>query len=443
LLMRTINHDMIILTETIKSWIALFSETFFVVAVFILLLMFQPAAMIVILVSCGPILWLFNRLSNNFLKKARSERHLNEGEKLKYLKQGLDGIKDIIINGNESFFLSKFRTPNYSEAESTRQFMTFQQMPKLWLETLAVLAFATLLFVSATNKNLTGILPFMGVLAVSLFKLLPSINRVTVTIQNIFYNHDSTNSVYSELQLEKNIVAEKTLTEFEFKAEIRIDNVSFSYTEDSIPVLKNINLRVPKGSIIGIVGKTGAGKSTFIDLLVGLLMPTAGNFYSDGVNIHTNVTAWKRKISYIPQSIYLFDDSIRNNIALGANPDDIDDSEMLMAIKLAHLEDMISDLPEGIHTKVGEAGIRLSGGQKQRIGIARALYKNSDILILDEATNALDADTESKILSNINALAYRKTIVMISHHMASLANCTQIFKIENGGLCEFEKVKHI
>lgn len=438
LLMRTINHDMIILTETLKSWIVLFSETFFVGAVFILLFVFQPVAMIVITLSCGPILWLFNRLSNKFLNKTKSERHFNEGEKVKYLKQGLDGIKDIIINGNESFFLLKFRAPNNAETQSTRQFMTLQQMPKLWLETLAVLAFATLLFISITNKNLTGLLPFMGVLAVSLFKLLPSINRIMVSIQNILYNHSSTNSVYSELQLEKNIVAE-TSGELAFNAEIRVENVSFSYTKDSAPVLKNINLRLPKGSVIGIMGKTGAGKSTFVDLLVGLLKPGSGNFYSDGVNIHTDLTAWKRKISYIPQSVYLFDDSIRNNIALGSNPDDIDDSLMLSAIKLAQLEDMINELPEGVHTKVGDAGIRLSGGQRQRIGIARALYKNSDILILDEATNALDADTGRKILDNIGTLAHKKTVVMISHHMHSLANCTQIFKIENGGLFAFDK----
>lgn len=277
----------------------------------------------------------------------------------------------------------------------------------------------------------------MGILAISLFKLLPSINRMIVSKQNILYNIQSIHTIYNEILLESNTVISNNSVELVFNAHIKVKNVFFSYSTNENFVLRNIDICLTKGSVTGIIGKTGSGKSTFLDLLVGLLKPSEGAFYVDGKDIHTDIKTWRSKISYIPQSVYLFDDSIKNNIALGFEPENDNELKIFNAISAAGLEDFITELPDGIHTKVGEAGIRLSGGQRQRIGIARALYKNSEILILDEATNALDHDTEKKILKNIISLEPKKTILLISHHIASLLICAKIYKIDNGAMKEF------
>ena len=228
-----------------------------------------------------------------------------------------------------------------------------------------------------------------------------------------------------------------------FNQEINLNNINFSYPLRKEFSLSNITMEIKKGDFIGIVGETGSGKSTLVNLIIGLFKPSSGKIEVDKIDIHSNVEQWYKKIGYVPQSIFLIDDSIRKNIAFGLLEEDINDELVNLAIKKANLNNFLNSLPEGLNTIVGEKGIRLSGGQQQRIGIARALYRNPEILILDESTSSLDQDTEKKIMESVQSLKKEKTLIVITHRLVTVKNCDKIFYIEKGQLTKQGSPKEI
>jgi ABC-type multidrug transport system fused ATPase/permease subunit len=305
----------------------------------------------------------------------------------------------------------------------------------MWCELLAVVALCLLTAVMLwQGKPLQSFVPSLGLFATAAFRLLPSVNRLAVSLQQIRWAKTLTDCLHDELALPIVEPAEGRGAALPFRTAIELDHVSFCYPGCEKPAIADITLSIPHGSSVGIVGGSGAGKSTLVDVILGLLPPTEGRVSVDGENIHENVRAWQNLVGYVPQNIYLSDDTIRRNIAFGLDDEFVDDDAISRTLRAAQLESFIATLSLGLETPIGERGVRLSGGQRQRIGIARALYYDPVVLVLDEATSALDMDTEREVMNAVESLHGQKTIVIVAHRMSTVAHCDIVFRIENGRL---------
>ena len=275
----------------------------------------------------------------------------------------------------------------------------------------------------------------LSVFAIAAFRLMPSMNRITNYMSVLMFTKGSVEKVYHDLQeverLEKNKPVETADVSLELKKEIQIRNLSFRYPDASENVLENISFTIPKNRSIAFIGPSGAGKTTLADIILGVLEPTAGQICVDGIDIQNCMSAWHKNIGYIPQSIYLMDASIRENVAFGIPEEQIDETCLRRALEEAQLKEFVDSLPEGLDTVIGESGVRLSGGQRQRIGIARALYNDPDVLVLDEATSALDNETEKAVMDAIDRLAGNKTLIIIAHRLTTITNCDVIYEVKD------------
>jgi ABC-type multidrug transport system fused ATPase/permease subunit len=274
------------------------------------------------------------------------------------------------------------------------------------------------------------------------FRLLPSINRILSSLQNIKYYKSSLEIISNELVgASKNLNEKEILVgEIDFKKSLELKHISFSY-KDNNPILENIDLKINKGELIGIIGQSGAGKTTLINIIVGLLTQNSGKIFLDGNELsHDKINLWKCKIGYVPQDVYLIDDTIEKNIAFGIDADKINSQNIEKSISQSQLKSFINQLPNGINTIVGERGVQISGGQRQRIGIARALYNDAEFLVLDEATSSLDVETETEFINAVLSLKRNKTILIITHRLSTIENCDKIFKIDKG---ELKQTKNI
>ena len=272
--------------------------------------------------------------------------------------------------------------------------------------------------------------------------MLPSVNKISSYFAAIVHNGvviDKVRDEYREIhEHEKNIrlvementgkAEQKIIT---LNSEIKVENLEFSYPDTESPVLSNVSIQIPKNYSAAVIGPSGAGKTTFVDLILGILTPQKGDITVDGIDIHEGMRSWHDKIGYIPQTIYMLDDTIRNNIAFG-DSEEIDDERIWEALRKAQLEEFIKEMEEGLDTVIGEAGVRLSGGQRQRIGIARALYRQPEVLVLDEATSALDNETEAAVMEAIDSLQGKMTMLIIAHRLSTIQNCDIVYKVENG-----------
>lgn len=313
-----------------------------------------------------------------------------------------------------------------------------QKMPRLWLELLAVTGLAILVIVMlAQGRAISSILPTMGLFAAATFRLMPSANRILVESQSLRYGVPAIDKLHQEFQLTvpKDIEYDgNTIKNHILKNEIVLSNIAYSYPDTTTPALVDISITIPQGKSIAFVGPSGSGKSTLIDLVLGLLTPSSGQLMIDGKDAQQHLRLWQDQIGYVPQSIYLTDDTLRRNIAFGLAEDQIDNGQVQSAIEVAQLEDFVAELPNGIESVVGERGVRLSGGQRQRIGIARALYHNPGVLVLDEATSALDNLTEQAVMDAIHNIGHKKTIILIAHRLSTVRECDEIYVMKNGKL---------
>ena len=281
------------------------------------------------------------------------------------------------------------------------------------------------------NKDSNELLTVLGVFVAATFRMIPSFNRIIFAVQNMKYKSSSVDLLFNEFksfeQSEKTI---KKYKEIKFENKIILKDIIFSYKKNNI-ILNNISLDINKGDCIGIIGTSGAGKSTFVNLITGLFSPSKGSIKVDGKDIKNYTRSWQNKIGYVPQDIFLADNTIQNNIAFGIEKEDICHRSIKKSIKNAQLDKFINSLDDGLNSQVGERGVQLSGGQIQRVGIARALYNNPEILILDEATASLDSQTEMNFMNSIKKLKGSMTILIISHRMSTLKDCNKIFKIQD------------
>lgn len=420
-----------------QSVMMLLSEGLVLFGLSCLLFAVEPIGALIVIVTLGVAGGAFYKVTKKHISRWGKARQFHEGMKIQHLQQGLGGAKDVKLLGREADFLAQYTDHSNRSAHVSQRQNVFQQFPRLWLEFLAIVGLGILVAVMiAQGKSPDSLLPTLGLFAAAAFRLMPSVNRILIAIQSLRYAVPVINTLHEEFQAFNESLPSKSIHADNITTSLSLDNVSFCYAGADRNAVESVNIEIHKGSSVGFIGGSGAGKSTLVDVILGLLSPSIGEVRVDGKNIEKNIRGWQDQIGYVPQSIFLTDDTLRRNIAFGLSEDQIDDDAVKQALKLAQLEFFAKELPDGLDTLVGERGVRLSGGQRQRIGIARALYHDPSVLVLDEATSALDTDTEKSVMSSVEALQGDKTILIIAHRLSTVKNCDYLFRFENGLVVE-------
>lgn len=393
------------------------------------------AVAILLFVFVGLFAGLFKKILG---EKGRKNREVNV-QVTKWILQSFSGIKEIKVINAEDFFIYNYNKYYSQFATLQRQQSMLTFVPRPVMETVCIcgLLIAVILKLTIDSSDIASFIPTLSVFAIAAFRMLPSFNRITGYLGGIMFSKPSIDAIYQDLkeveQLQRHRESiEKNEENMPLTKLIQMNQVSFKYPESDKWILKNADIEIKKNSSVAFVGASGAGKTTAADLILGLLEPTEGRILVDGTDIRTNMAAWHEKIGYIPQTIYLMDDTIRANIAFGIDEADINEAGIYNAIKEAQLDEFIAQLPDGIETEIGDRGVKLSGGQRQRIGIARALYRNPEVLVLDEATSALDNDTEKEVMEAIDSLHGTRTLIVIAHRLSTIQNCDEIYEVGNG-----------
>lgn len=441
-LLRNINEDTGNFFGALQAGIKLLTEVMVCLVLGVYLLIKDKTITISILFLMAIMLVVFMKIYKHNLLKLGDRNRYYQMSLNKWVQQTFGGIKETKILNKEDFFYTKYDEAYRGHAKSEYKYHTLLMVPKPIIETICICGMLGAIAIKfLLGANITYFVPVISVFAMAAFRLLPSFNRITEYLGTIMYQKSAINSVYNDLKEidELNAIKneeKKNEISLAFQDGIHIQRVSFCYPKTDKFVLKDVSLKIKKNSSIAFIGQSGAGKSTLADILLGLLEPSEGDVLVDGISIYENLHAWHEIIGYIPQTIYLMDDSIKNNIAFGIDEDKIDEKRLYYAIEQAQLSGMIDELEKGIETQIGEGGIRLSGGQRQRIGIARALYRNPQILVLDEATSALDNETEKAVMDAIESLHGKMTLIIIAHRLSTIKDCDYVYEIGNGEISQ-------
>lgn len=441
LLRNTNDGPMSIFSGSMVAALTFFTEVITAIVISVFLLWIDMLASLIVIGGMGAVLYGILRLIRFRLVRQGEIRVQYSGAMNQWVNQGLGSIKETKVLGKESYFFSMYDAAYRKYGNANQQYDFLNAIPRFAIEALVVSSLLLLIAVEiGVGRSPISIVPLLGVLALAAFRLMPSANRLISSWNTIKFYSPLLDELYEDLLA---VRAERMRGTLEsgfsgvtapmvFMREICIEHLSFRYPESVQDVLGNVSFVIPKGSFVGIVGASGAGKTTFVDLLLGLMVPTAGKILVDGINIYYDVRAWQANLAYVPQEIYLIDGTLRENIALGFAAEEIDDARVEQVLRMAELYDFVCELPEGICTNVGERGVKLSGGQRQRIGIARALYAQPEVLVLDEATSALDDATEKSITDTILKLKGKLTIIAVAHRLSTLAECDFKVCFENG-----------
>jgi ATP-binding cassette, subfamily B, bacterial PglK len=451
-LLRNVNAEVPkVLQGIMMSGFLLLTELLVVICILVLLLIKSPIATITASIILGGSVFLFFKFFRQKMNELGEEQQVASGMMIKWVNQGLGASKEVKVSGKEHFFVDAYTKQSQIIANNSRYKMMLEQTPRLFIETLLVsVVLITMLIIIFQGSNTTQIVSTMALFAMAAFRLMPSINRIMTMISTIRYSQSALTVVYEDLIMNKEkypnsnpIIDINSILSSNgkktFHDSIRLKEVSFRYPNQKEYSIKDISLTIPIGQSIAFIGESGAGKTTLIDIVLGLFCPEKGSVMVDGKNLNEIKSLWQQKIGYIPQSIFLSDDSIRANVAFGVDRELVNDEEVWRALEQSQLKEFVEALPDKLETTVGERGVRLSGGQRQRIGIARALYHNPEILFMDEATSALDNETEKEIIRAIDGLKGEKTLIIIAHRLSTIENCDTVFKINNGRLLAVEK----
>ncbi len=436
-LIRNINAEVTHFFNGLNSLVDLLTQLIILLSVTALLLWAEPLGGLVVFAVLGGAGMLLHQITKTKLSRWGAARQFHDVKRIQHLQQGLGGVKDVKLLGREDDFLAQFAVHIKGNASIERKRILLGALPKLSFEFLAVIGMvALILTMLAQGKPIEVLIPTVALFAAAAFRLLPNIGSVMLHVQTLRFVGPVIDNLHAEISLLENTPHTKNAAPLAFHEGIELHDVAFRYAGAARLALTKISLQIPRGATVGFIGGSGAGKSTLIDVILGLLAPTRGKVLADGTDIQTNLRGWQDQIGYVPQSIFLSDDSLRRNIAFGLPEDQIDDLAVERAIKASQLEEFVAGLPEGLHTAVGERGVRLSGGQRQRIGIARALYHDPQILVLDEATSALDVATEEGVMQAVRALHGAKTILIVAHRLSTVANCDKLYRLEKGGVVQ-------
>jgi ATP-binding cassette subfamily C protein len=347
-------------------------------------------------------------------------------EMFQWINRGLAGFKEITVLGRQRFFADSFAKNSIDCARAVTIFQATAQVPRLFIETIAIAAVMLIVgMILAQGRRLDGVLPILALFAAATFRLIPSLSRIVHAFSIIRYYKPAISVVYDDLralEAQRGTAPSPAEERVRFERAIELRNVSYAYP-GAEPVLRDLSLTIPKGRSVALAGSSGAGKTTVADLIIGLLRPTSGEVTVDGRRLDGRIASWQRQIGYVPQHIYLSDDTVRRNVAFGVSDDRIDDARVWSVLAQAQLAELVESFPDGLDTRVGERGARLSGGQRQRLGIARALYHGPELLVMDEATSALDDETEAAVTAAIERLKGTMTLVVIAHRASTLTKC--------------------
>lgn len=436
---RSITSDVNNMYALILALLQMFSDG--VVSLFIIAYCFMSNGTMTILLAAVMVvlMLLVKKVLKPIMYRAGKDNQDYYSSLFKWISQTVQGIKEVKISCKEQYFVSEYKKSGKGYVDAVQKYSLYNNIPKLLIETACIAAMVGYMIVLvATGASTQNMLDIFTTLAAAAFILLPCVNRINNQINSIAYFEPFFMGVSDNLQDE--ISGEKTDLSFATDEEeklpvkkvIEMKDITYAYPNTDKLIFNHADLTVPVGASVGIVGTSGAGKSTVVDILLGLLEVKTGTVYADGQDVKLQYRKWLKNIGYIPQMIFMLDDTIRRNVAFGIPDDKIDEDRLWEVLKEAQLDEFIKTLPEGLDTGIGERGIRLSGGQRQRIGIARALYNDPEVLILDEATSALDNDTESAIMDSINRLHGKKTLIIIAHRLQTIEKCDLVYRVEDG-----------
>ena len=436
LLIRNTQDTSAVVGGGIEPLLSMISEGLIIAALLLVLIVVEPVGTILVVTTLLIATMVFHRFSDRKLQDWGARRQFEKGRIIRTIQQSLGAIKDLQVLNREDWFILEHNKHQVSDQSLLRKIITVQSMPRLWLEVMAIGGLTGLVGVmlSAGNEP-KEIVPVVGLFAATAFRVLPSVNKVVGSRQLLKVSRNTIETIHGDLQLptlKKSGLMNQTL-KFET---LQVQNLTFAYEGIVDSVLNDVNVHIQNGEAVGFVGQSGSGKSTLIDIMLGLLEPQSGSVLIDGQTIENVKQSWQKTIGYIPQTIFLMDDSLRRNIALGIADSEIDEVAIVEALKSAQLEDFVASLPEGLDTVVGERGVRLSGGQRQRIGIARALYHRPSVLVLDEATSSLDTETEHGVMQAVQALQGDKTVIIVAHRLSTVEYCDRLYRLDAGRIVD-------
>ena len=431
-LQRIVNRNAARLFGLVNSVLALLIDASMSLFMLIFLLISSPSMTLVVLFLASICIFVYFKFFRRKIVQSGEEEEKGAAAINKSTLQALYGIKEIKAMRKESYFVTKFRDISFSTVEYKAKVQSMRQLPKLFIESLCFSgAFVIMAGVILAGVDLQMLLPQLGVFVIAAFKLLPAISRMTTAVMQIMRQAGSIEQVHDSLFVratEFMPTADTPSIEI-VSRDIVVSNISFKYPRVKWPVLQDVSFVIPSNNSIAIVGASGAGKTTLVDIILGLLAPQQGSVTYNGKSIHHNYGKWAKHIGYIPQVIYLLDESIKENVAFGVESDKIDEDKVWRALEQAQLKEFVQELPEKLEAQIGDRGVRISGGQRQRIGIARALYNDPPILVMDEATSALDDKTESAVMEAIRGMKGRKTIIIVAHRLSTIEHCDIVYEV--------------
>jgi len=452
-LLRNVNGEVPrVFQGVILSTFQLLTELLVVVFILGLLLVTAPTATLTATVILGASVFIFFTVLRTKISGLGKEQQEVSGTMIKWVNQGLGASKEVKVSGKENFFIQAYTGQSQIKANNSRYMKMLELIPRLFIETLLVgVVLITMLIIVFQGTNTTELISMMALFAMAAFRLMPSITRIVALVTTIRYSEPALTVVYEDLFMNQEAETEnrqETVNvinkgEKVFTDAIELSGVSFRYPDQDDYSIEDVSLTIPIGQSVAFVGESGAGKTTLVDIILGLFRPEHGQVLIDKKELADQKSVWQQKIGYIPQFIFLSDDTIRSNVAFGIDREEIDEQEVWRALEQAQLKEFIQSLPDQLDTEIGERGVRLSGGQRQRIGIARALYHNPEILFMDEATSALDNETEKEIMQAIDKLKGEKTLIIIAHRLSTIENCDVVFTIKAGKLVQVDDKKDV
>lgn len=440
---RSITSDVNNMYGLILSLLQLVSEMVVFACLVAVLLVVDAKMIMTIAALLVVVLLLIKVVIKPIMVRAGQENQDYYSGLFKWIEQAVMGIKEIKIANKEQYFINEYAKCGFGYVSAVQRYNLFNSTPRLLIETVCIAGLVLyMLVVMLQGASVTEMLPQLTTFGLAAMRLIPSANRINNYLTNISYFEPFFMGVSDHLQEDihdESIVYDveayahaKKIDKMDIAKEITLQDITYKYPNTETLIFDHADMTIPIGSAIGIVGTSGSGKTTIVDVMLGLLQLQTGNILADGVDVSTNYEGWLKNIGYIPQTIFMIDSTIRKNVAFGFADEDIDDERVWEVLKEAQLDEFVRGLPDGLDTGIGERGIRISGGQRQRIGIARALYEDPEVLVLDEATSALDNDTEAAIMDSINRLHGKKTLVIIAHRLQTIEKCDMVFRVENG-----------
>ncbi len=438
---RSITSDVNNMYALILAILQLVSEVIIFISLSAILLVVDAMMTIVIALLLMITLLMIKAVIKPIMQKAGADNQDYYSGLFKWISQTVTGIKEVKIAGKEQYFVDEYVKCGKGYVEAVQKYSLYNNTPRLLIETVCIIGMVGyMLFMILSGRAMTDMIPVISAFAMAAMRLMPCANRINNQLTSIAYFEPFFMGVSDHLQEEisgRNIdmsFAKDSDAKLPVKKQIMLKDITYAYPNTETLIFDHAEMEIPVGAAVGVVGSSGSGKTTIVDVLLGLLEVRTGTIYADGVDVKTQYRSWLKNIGYIPQMIFMLDDTIRKNVAFGIPEEKIDEKRLWEVLKEAQLDEFVRGLPAGMETGIGERGIRLSGGQRQRIGIARALYHDPEVLILDEATSALDNDTEAAIMDSINRFHGKKTLIIIAHRLQTIEKCDIVYRVEGGSI---------